>query len=285
MAKRKPARNEFEERRRKEQVAFLVVKFLKSFVAFETIRTQFENSSCQGGLSECGLFEKVRDLEESLAYDLKENAHSLFRGREGKGRAEEPRRDSRGARRLDGLKRSIEARAIDSYIGTGFHYLLMLRESLYQIERYTPEYEKEREEIARIEEITRKAGRALTDEEQRELERLHALGEISLKLGTESEDLARRVVRRCEDLFKSTAEVVRHLVEGAGDNEILIQNLLRNIDLLEAVYGKGSAERIFSDLFRGREIAGDTGMEKALLFAREKCGNVTGLPLPPGAAG
>jgi hypothetical protein len=280
VAKRKPVRVEFESRRRKEQLAFLVVKFLKSFVIFEAIREQFENASCRADLSDCGLFEKVRDLEEGLAYDLKEIAHSLFRGKGGASRAEEPAREQRGARRLDGLKRSIEARTIDSYVGTGFHYLLMLRELLYQIERYAPEYEKEREEIARIEEITRKSGRALSEEEQREIERLRALGEISLKLGSEAEELARRVIQRCIELFKSTAEVVRHLVEGAGDNEILIQNLLQNLELLDTVYGKESAERIFSDLFRQRDIPGETGMEKAFHFVRERCGNVTGLPQP-----
>ena len=93
MAKRKPVRVEFESRRRKEQLAFLVVKFLKSFIFFRTIREQFESASCRADLSECRLFEKVRELEESLAFDLKEIAHSLFRGQRALGGAEESARE------------------------------------------------------------------------------------------------------------------------------------------------------------------------------------------------
>jgi len=286
MAKRERTRDRFERRRRKEQVAFLVVKFLKAWVAFEAIRADFAEASRKGCLSGCGLFERVRELEESLAFDVKEKAHALFRERTGKmpreGARQEPGPKSR---QLSALKAGIEARAIDSFAGTGFHYLMMLRESLYQIEKYGPAYEKEREEIARIERLANMAGYDLGPEGQRELERLRALGEIGRKLGTESEDLARRVIARCGALFKGTAEVVRHLVESAGENEIMVQNLLQNSDLLEKVYGKGSAERIFSELFRGRDIDGETGAEKALAFAREKCGNVTRLPAGPFTAG
>jgi hypothetical protein len=177
------------------------------------------------------------------------------------------------------LKKSIEARTIDSYVGTGYHYLLMLRELLYQIERYAPEYQKEREEIARIEEIARKSGRALSREERGEIERLNALGVISVKLGSEAEDLARRVIERCTELFKSTAEVVRHMMEEAGENEILVLNLLRSLPEFEVVYGKDAAEHLFANLFRTLDIPGGSGLEKALHFVREKCGNVSGLPL------
>jgi hypothetical protein len=84
-------------------------------------------------------------------------------------------------------------------------------------------------------------------------------------------------MERCEELFKGTAEVLRHFIEGAADNEILVQNLIQNLGLFEAVYGEGSGERIFWVMFRHRGIEGSTGLEKAEAFARGRCGNTTGL--------
>jgi hypothetical protein len=85
------------------------------------------------------------------------------------------------------------------------------------------------------------------------------------------------VAERCEALFAGTAEVIRHFMASARDNEILIQNLVQNRDLLEQVYGEGAAERIFSELCKGKAYTGRTGLERALNFARAKCGNVTAL--------
>jgi hypothetical protein len=81
MTKRGFSRDGFEARRRKEHFAFLVVKFLKAFTSFSEIYREFKEASRRGCLSGCGLFEKVKELEESLAFDLKEKAHALFRAR------------------------------------------------------------------------------------------------------------------------------------------------------------------------------------------------------------
>jgi hypothetical protein len=216
----------FESRRRKEELAFLVVKFLKAFLRFREIRHAFQTAAESKRLADSGLFERVRDLEEGLAYDLKEKAHFLFRAQ--------------------GNSLAAEARSIDSYVGTGYHVLLILRESLYQVEHYAPEI----------------ANR----------------GESEKQLYSDTEGLAERMVERCDELFSDAAKALRHFMSGADSNEILVLNLLQNVELLEQVYGPGSADEIFCDLCKGKRLAGKTGMERAASFVRAKCGNVTGLP-------
>jgi hypothetical protein len=227
----------FESRRRKEELAFLVVKFLRAFLRFREIRQAFLAAEQAKRLAGSGLFERVRDLEEGLAFDLKEKAHYLFRtvSRQGNGmRVGSP--DSPAA----------EARSIDSYVGTGYHMLLILRESLYQIEHYAPEMEDR--------------------------------AESEKQLYGETEVLAQRMVERCDELFTEASEALRRFMAAADNNEILVLNLLQNVELLEQVYGAGAADAIFSDLCKGKRLAGKTGVERAAAFARTKCGNITGLP-------
>jgi hypothetical protein len=280
MAKREVSREQFDARRRKEQLAFLVVKFLRASVSFQVINTDFRRLNDAGCLAGCGLFERVRELSESLVFDLKEKAHYLFRkggssGGPAHGAAAGDARDTR--RRIAGMKSNIETRSIDSYIGTGWHLLQILQESLYQIERYTPELEKEKGEISDILELARSTGYKFTLEERAELERLKALDEISVKLAAESEELALRVMERCEALFAGTADIIRNFMASQSDNEILVLNLLEHRDLIEKVYGEGASEAIFSDLCKGRGFTGRSGLERALNFARAKCGNTSAL--------
>jgi len=223
------AGNGFESRRRKEELAFLVVKFLKASLRFREIRREFQSAAESKRLADSGLFERVRDLEEGLAFDLKEKAHYLFRAQ---------------ANSL-----AAEARSIDSYVGTGYHVLLILRESLYQLEHYASEI----------------ANRA----------------ESEKQLYADTEGLAGRMVERCDELFTDAAGALRHFMTETQENEILLLNLLQNIELLEQVYGAGSAEEIFCDLCKGKRLAGRTGTERAMALVRAKCGNVTGLPAQP----
>jgi hypothetical protein len=230
----------FESRRRKEELAFLVVKFLRAFLRFREIAVAFRAAAAANRLADSGLFERVRDLEEGLAYDLKEKAHYLFRtvARQGNG-VPKPRAGSSAL--------AAEARSIDSYVGTGYHLLLILRESLYQIEHYAPEIE----------------GQGVSEQQ----------------LYEETKGLASRMVQRCDELFADAAQALRRFMTGGIDNEILVLNLLQNVGLLEEVFGAGSAEVIFSDLCRGRRVAGKTGAEKAEAWVKAKCGNITGLPV------
>ena len=284
---REHSRDFFEERRAKEGLAFLVVKFLKAYVAFEGIHAAFREAAADGCLASCGVFERVRELEETLAFDLKEMAHALLRTRTGRDTGK-PKPAARISRRmLRELTASIEMRTIDSYLGTGYHLLAILKESLYQLRYYAPAYEEEKAEVAAIEDMARRLKYTFSPEEARELEHLRSLAELSVRLSAETEAMSRRMLARCRDLFHGTAQVILRNLEGAAENEVLVQNLFLNRDLLDRVYGAGAAERIFNELCRGREVTGSTGIERARSYVRRYCGNVdgvTGAAEPPGPA-
>ncbi len=277
MAKRGISHDGFAERRRKETFAFLVVKFLRAFDELARIHESFQAASQAHCLAGCGLFAKVKALEENLAFDLKEKAHALFRAPQSAHPARSSPRDMR--RQLVELKARIEARALDSLVGTGFHYLMILREALYQVDRYSPAFEKEQQEIGRIESLAQAVGYSFNPAEREEIERIHALGGLSAELEADSRDLAARTIELCRTLFDRAAETVRHVMADAGDNEILVQNLLQNQDLLERVYGPGSAEAIFASVCSGRAFTGRTGLERARAFVRSRSGNLTATPV------
>lgn len=281
-------RDGFGERRTKENLAFLVVKFLKAYVAFEGIHAAFRKAEADGSLAAGGIFEQVRELEENLAFDLKEMAHALFRSRGVRG-AREPKASGRISRRmLRELTASIEMRAIDSYLGTGYHLLAILKESLYQLRTYAPAYEQEKVEVASIEDMARRLKYTFSNEEVRELEHLRSLAELSMRLSSEAEALSRRMMARCRDLFRGTAQVILRNLETAAENEVLVQNLFQNRELLDRVYGSGAAERIFLELCRSKDLSGTTGVERARSYVRKHCGNVDGLSAaashPPAAS-
>jgi hypothetical protein len=271
-------RDQFDVRRRKEKVAFLVVKFLRLHVSFKDILSEFTTVSTTGAAAGSGLFEKVHTLAEGLAFDLKEMAHSLFRVEARAINGALPRTGSHDTlKHLASVRTSIEKRSIDSYVGTGYHLLLILQESLYQMEHYSPELDRGKREIALIKESTKARGGSFSVEEQAELDRLGVVDEITEKLATDSAELARGVMMRCESLLEGTAQVIRRFVLSANDNEILLLNLLRSIDLLEKVYGPGASERIFSELCAGKRFTGATGVKRAESYVRDHCGNVSGL--------
>ncbi len=271
------SREMFEERRAKENLAFLVVKFLKAYVAFEGIHEAFRRADADGCLATCGLFEQVRELEESLAFDLKEMAHGLFRSRTAEA-SRQPKPAARISRRmLRELKASIEMRSIDAYLGTGYHLLAILRESLYQLRHYAPAYVQEKAEVAEIEDMARRLKYTFSPEEAREIEYLRSLAELSLKLSSETEAMCRRMMARCRDLFHGTAQVIRRHLESAAENQVLVQNLFQNRVLLDRVYGADEAESIFLELCRGKDVTGTTGTERASSYVRKHCGNLDGL--------
>jgi len=268
-------RGQFGARRRKEQVAFLVVKFLRLYLSFREIAVEFHARSADGTLASGGLFPKVAALAQGLGFELKELAHALFRNGE-----EHPAAALKGREAIDSMKTTLERRFLDSSIGTGFHLLMILVESLYQIERYSPELSMEKADIERVMELAR-AGRRpaarVKPGETADMDSLYALDEISARLAADAADLAHGVMRRCEDLLEATARVIRRFGTSANENEILVLNLLQNRALVEAVYGDGAAETILSELCSDKGLRGRTGVERAVAFVKARCGNVSGL--------
>jgi hypothetical protein len=292
-------RGRFEARRRKEQVAFFVVKFLRLYISFKEIAAEFHARSAEGTLPAAGLFPKVAALCQGLAFDLKEIAHILFRNGPGQAGSSQEREA------LAAMKTTLERRFLDASIGTGFHLLMILQESLYQVEQYSPELDREKTEIERVRELSREGGphapaartrglpgaprgrarlaEAAEAAEAAEMDSLQVLDDVSAKLALDAAELAHVVIGRCEDLLEATARVVRRFGVSANDNEILVLNLLQNRALVEQVYGEGSAETILSELCTGKGFRGRTGMERALAFVKARCGNVSGLE-PAGAS-
>jgi hypothetical protein len=241
-------RDPFEIRRRKEQAAFLVVKFLRAGLVFRSVSDEFELFARSESPGDGRLFEKVRELVEGHLFELKERAHALFRA----DAAAAPVRARRT--RTAHPKAGAETRTLDAYIGTAYHLMLILQESVYQVERYAPELDKEHDEL-------------------------------SAAVATDAVALARRAVERCRALFAGTEEVIRRFAAASRDNEVLILNLVLHRDLLTKVYGEAAANAVFDALTQGPSFHGATGYERALTYARAKCGNVTALPGAPGLPG
>jgi hypothetical protein len=285
----------FPERRRKESFALLVVNFLRSYLEFEGVYADFKRIEGEKkGFEGSGLFERIRRLEEQVVFDVKEKAHTLFRvpaggspGVAAPGFAELERvllKDDGGEadreqtrRMFSALRRSLVSRSLDSYIGTGFHMFMILRESLYQLEFYAPMYAQELEQAQRIIYLTQRVGHELDEEAEHELTHIRRVAELCQTIAGYSRDLAGVAIERCRSLLRETAEVIRHSVEESSDNEILVLNLLRERALIEQVYGPGSSEEILAHMFRHDETRGGSGSEKALAFAMEKCGNIEAL--------
>ena len=302
-------------RRRKEELSFLVVRFLRAYDRFEGICRDFREIAARGrGFGGSGLFPRVRALE-ALVFDIKEKAHFLFRGPAGGGGSaaaggpagggtagegtpgggeSEPspgyqelerlllagpkKTDKAKARRLlADLRRSLVDRSIDASVGMVFHMFLILRECLYQLEAYAPRYGGELAQAERIEYLARRSGFELGEEEAHELELIRQTVQHGQGVASYVLELARRSLERCQALFQETAKLLRLFMEEAGGNEVLVLNLLREQETVERVYGKGAAEQILAHMFRRQGDPGATGLQKALAFVRRRCGNSEGL--------
>jgi hypothetical protein len=290
-------RAEYLERRRKEDLSFMVVRFLRAYETFEGIYDEFQQRQQEElGFKGCGLFEKVKDLEERLVFDIKEKAHFLFRpGPANREPAAEPelaevekglllgrdvRRDGGEARRaLAELRRSLINRSIDSYVGTGFHMFMILRESLYQLEHYVPQFLAELESLERIEYLAQKIGYLPDEEEERELLSLRDVIRFCQTIASDTRELCTIALERCRSLFRESATVLRHFLQESEGNEVLVLNLLAEQELVERVYGTGSCEEILAHIFRKFGRPEQTGVEKAREFALQACGNVEALDL------
>ena len=173
---------------------------------------------------------------------------------------------------MSALGRSLVDRALDSTIGTGFHMFMILRECLYQLEVYSPRYGAELEQVERLEQLA-----GLGEEEAHELVHIRQIVKHGQGVAAYVRGLAERALERCHDLFLQTAELLRHLIEESGGNEVLVLNLLREQEAVDRVYGKGAAERFFSHMFRKSGKPGTSGLSKALAYARKNCGNTESL--------
>jgi len=284
-------------RRKKEDLSFMVVRFMKVHVLFSEIYAEFQALLNEGGdFGHSGLFDKITKLEEGLVFDIKEKAHFLFRSEKpevGEANAvggrftdlekilsagQDEKADRKNAREIfSALRKSLVNKSIDSYIGTGFHLFMILRESVYQLEYYVPDYISELEYLTRIEGLTQEIGYKLDEEEEHELDHIRQVVKLCQSITSDTKELATIALKRCMTLFHETAEILRHSIEESGSNEVLVLNLLKERQLVERVYGPGSWEALLEHMFRSSGEAGMSGVQQAERFVRETCGNVEGL--------
>jgi hypothetical protein len=282
-------------RRRKEDLSFLVIRFMRAYVLFADIYEEFKALEAEGGdFQHAGLFIRIQKLEQSLVFDIKEKAHFLFR-------SDRPDTDDPGTvgSRFADLERillegqdvdrtaarsvfselwtSLVRKSLDSYIGTGFHVFMILLESVYQLENYVPHYRSELEYLKRVEDLTGRIGYEFDHEEEHELEHIKQVVRLCQSITSDTQELASVALERCMVLFRETAEILRHAIEGAGGNEVLVLNLLKERALVEQVYGSGAWEEILTHMFRKVGEPGQSGAEKAESFVRRSCGNIEGL--------
>ena len=283
------------DRRRKEDLSFLVVRFLRAHVGFFELYEEFKALLGKGAdFQNAGLFAKIRNLEQTLVFDIKEKAHFLFRSdwvgtdeSEAAGSRfadleriilESQNADRSRARKVFAeLRKSLVRRSIDSYIGTGFHLFMILLESIYQLENYVPQYRSELEYLQRIASLTERIGYEFDPVEEHELDHIKQVVTLCQSITTDTQELANVALERCMALFRETAEILRHSIEDASSNEVLVLNLLKERGLVEQVYGAGAWESILSHMFRSADEPGRSGAEKAESFVRRTCGNIEGL--------
>jgi hypothetical protein len=282
-------------RRRKEDLSFLVVRFMRAYIEFTELYEDFKALLGKGAdFQNAGLFAKIKKLEQTLVFDIKEKAHFLFRSdwvdtdepADPRSRfadlerillesEDSDRSKARGV--FAELRKSLVRRSIDSYIGTGFHLFMILLESIYQLENYVPKYDGELEYLERIKYLTDRIGYRFDPEEAHELDHIKQVVNLCQSISSDTQELATVALERCMALFRETAEILRHSIEDASNNEVLVLNLLRERDLVEQVYGTGAWERILNHMFRSTGESGQSGAEKAEAYVRGSCGNIESL--------
>jgi hypothetical protein len=284
-------------RRKKEDLSFMVVRFMKAHILFSDIYAEFQAVLDAGSNFEhSGLFVKIKNLEEALVFDIKEKAHFLYRSEkpeageangvtrrfadleEALSAGQNNKASGKNARKLfSALRKSLVSKSIDSYIGTGYHLFMILRESVYQLEYYVPDYISELSFLVRIEGLTRDIGYELDEEEEHELDHIRQVVKLCQSIAADTKELATIAIQRCMTLFRETAEILRHSIEESGSNEVLVLNLLKERQLVERVYGPGTWEALLEHMFRSSGEAGMSGREKAERFVRKTCGNMEAL--------
>ena len=287
----------FINRRRKEDLAFMTVRFMKAYTIFLQIYADFKGIIEQNrSFERCGLFQRIKSLEEGVIFDIKEKAHFLFRPRDGNhgqtgleakysmfedllnsGDTNDEKK-ARARQILSDFRRTIVIRSIDSCVGTGFHLFMILRESLYQLEFYVPQYAQEHELLDKIETLAGGIGYEYSVGEYHEIHHLRQLDNLSQTITSDIKERADRAIEQCNSLFRETAEMLRHYVEESADNEVLVLNLLQHRELIEGIYGVGALEELFAQMYDKTDLPGTDGMSRAISYVRQHSGNITAIP-------
>jgi hypothetical protein len=203
-------------RESQERVTQTVVRFLHARVKLDELIAM---SASEGRIP----FDAVNAFVENELFELKEESHALFRNEEN---SEEVNLTSAGL--------------FDILLGSLFHQMMKVKESTYQVERYAPKYAALREAIKGHR--GPEHGKSFLHEGERILQRARR----SLR-----QDLA-----HATEVFQEATVVLRHVLVENRDNALLVRNLLDNKELVEAVYGPKSLEKLLRDMYDGAAAHG-----------------------------
>jgi len=197
------------QRERERKIVTIVYSFLHAIRIFR----QMENGYKAGSLKFSDLANFVDDRGQSFLFTLKTACHDLFR---------------------QNISSPTEReRIFDLTVGSIFHLAMKLREDLYQLEFYGPEYRELREKKP-----LNPAQEALVSK----FKEVFSRAKDSLKEGMEE------VALLLEDSFLQ----LKDLLEEYRENGLLLRFLLEEKKLVEDTLGEKGVERIFRFLY-GRD--------------------------------
>jgi len=275
-------------RRKKEYLSFLVVRFLKAYDNFNGIYKDFsEYKHKKTKLAEFGLFERMKNLEETLFSDIEEKSRFLFRS-EIETRYDDLKniaaskytsiKESKVKTAFSALRKSLLNKSVDSNIRRILHILTILKESFYEFQYYEIEYVHEHNYIGKIESLSNQLGHAFNDDERHEFNHIKVIDKLSRKILSDTKNHTEIALDRCRTLFYETSEILLHVIQECRRNEVLTLNLLIEKELVDKIYGSDASERIFSEMYKHLPSLGNSGLEKAINYLKDNCGNITALP-------
>ena len=211
------------QREQERKIVDIVHNFLLTFLAFRELHQKF----LQGSIRFADLAEFVDDRGQSLLFALKESCHSLFRSRSAKVSAKE--------------------QIFDLTIGSIFHLAMKMREDLYQLEIYGPQYHQWN---------SKEEGSAKQRTLIRQFKDILARAESSVREGMEE------ILTLSRDGFRQFQE----LLPAYRGNGLLIRLFLEQRDLLEKVFRGKSLVEFFqtlgeSDVSKLYQLAGESYFE------------------------
>jgi hypothetical protein len=287
-------------RRKKEFLPLLVVRFFHAYDAFNLIYRDYQKyrlgTEGTNAQPEQYFFERTKHLEESLFLDIEAKSRFLFRQSWGTNTTEgeirskyddliadltyrsSPVNDSEVSNTFSQLRKSLLSKSLDTNIRKILHILTLLKVNFHELEHYDVEYAQEHEYVVKIEALFAKLGRALEENEKHELDHVKEIDKMGRKIVNDTENHIRIAMQRCKSLFRETSEILLHVIQESRKNEVLVLNLLREIELVDRIYGFKAHERIFSRMYASMPNLGHTGLEKAINYCRYNCNNTAGLP-------
>jgi hypothetical protein len=203
-------------REEQERVAGTVARFLRSRAKLDEL---IASSASAGRIP----FEEINSFVENELFELKEECHSLFRNEE---RQDETDLTSGGL--------------FDILVGSLFHQMMKVKENTYQSERYAPRYA-----------ALRRAARGPNPPEHAEAFLREGQRIIQRARRALGQDLAHAV-----ELFSEATVVLRHVLLENSGNPLLVRTLLDNQEVVEAVYGPRSLDKLLREMYDGHPAAG-----------------------------